>query len=436
LDRVKLTKRQVDALRPAADKYEVFDREIRGLSLLVTPGGAKTFYLIYRAGSGRTAPLRRFKVGRVGDLAVVELRRLALDTRERVARGEDPARERGAAKDAPTVASLGVAYLEDVDARRKKRTAAEYRRQWLKHVVPVLGTMRVADVATADLTKLHRALGRKNGKYLANRVIDLLGAFFTYAEREGARPKHTNPAHDVERYDEQSRERFLNPDEVTRLGDALSRAESLGLPPAPRRRRVRKTGDTAKHRPKSVDTLHPANPFAVAAIRFLLLSGWREQEGLTLQWSWLDAARGVASLPDTKGGKSVRPLGAAVWLLLSDLPRIKGSAYVFPGRDVRRPLADVSRLWYAVRHAAQLDTSDSHTRLHDLRHSFASASASAGGSLLMIGKLLGHLDASTTAKYAHLLDDPVRKAADAAAGQLAALLDKPMSTTVMRVTRQ
>ncbi|MGK2962981.1 MAG: tyrosine-type recombinase/integrase [Gemmatimonadaceae bacterium] len=262
--------------------------------------------------------------------------------------------------------------------------------------------------------------------YNANRVLAVLGSFFAYAERQGVRPKHTNPAHEVEPYREESRERFLTPAEVGRLGESLNRAETKGLP-APDVLRKQKRGMSSsrrsrltgrkrgpyKRRPEPVE-VRPANPFAVAAIRFLLLTGWREQEALKLRWTDLNLERGTATLPDTKTGRSQRVIGAPARLLLSDLPRLKGSPFVFPGASPERPLATLTRVWLAARHAAKLDD----VRLHDLRHSFASVSASSGGSLLLIGKLLGHRDTSTTAKYAHLLDDPMREAADTASNTL------------------
>lgn len=131
---------------------------------------------------------------------------------------------------------------------------------------------------------------------------------------------------------------------------------------------------------------------------------------------------------DTKTGRSVRRLGAAAVLLLESLPRVKGSTYVFPGSKKGKHLVEINRVWYAVRQAAGL----ADVRLHDLRHSFASAVASAGGSLLMIRNLLGHKDTKTTAKYAHLLEDPVQAAADATAGELASLLGPGMKPKIVR----
>jgi integrase len=139
----------------------------------------------------------------------------------------------------------------------------------------------------------------------------------------------------------------------------------------------------------------------------------------------------MAMLPDSKSGKSPRQLGAPAMLLLSELPRVAGSRYCFPGRTPDRPLASVRRLWEAVRYAAGL-TGDVNCRIHDLRHSFASVNASAGGSLLMIGKLLGHKDAKSTQRYAHLFESAIKAGADQTAGTIA---DHLRGTAAMRVVR-
>lgn len=425
----KLTKALLERLKVSVpgSRILIFDSELAGFGVRATPGG-RTFFVQYRAGAGRSATKRRLSLGQYGALTVEQARALAKDVLADVAKGRDPAAEEKASKDAPTVATLGIHYLDDVTGRRKASTATEYARLWAKHVLPALGTRRVAEVTTADVARLHR--GMRSTRYGANRVLSLLASFFTYAERQGVRPKHSNPARDVEPYKEESRERFLAPAEVVRLGEALTRAEREGLP-VPDRLKNRSRGMSAarkakltgrrrgpyKQRKQRVETRR-ANIFAVAAIRFLLLTGWREQEALTLRWDYLDMERGTATLPDTKTGRSQRVIGAPAWLLLSELPRLDDSPFVFPGASPGRPLATLTRVWFVVREAAKLND----VRLHDLRHSFASASASSGGSLLMIGKLLGHRDTATTAKYAHLLDDPVRAAADSAAGQLSALL--------------
>jgi integrase len=410
---VKLTKRTADAAKVASARKYIFDSELPGFGLMVTPNGAKSFFVQYRTAGGRRGTKRRVTLGGYGKITAEEARLLAKQLLATVAQGSDPATTRNSHKTAPRVVELGEDFLTDVTGRVKASTSKEYQRLWRAHVLPSLGPSRVAEVSIAQVANLHRRLSAT--PYNANRVLALLGSFFSFAEQQGARPKHTNPAHEVKAYREHSRERFLSPTEVIRLGAALTRAETVGVPPAPTRRRKRKTGVTAKHRPKSVDYLKPANPFAVAAIRFLLLSGWREREALNLRWNEIDTSRRVATLPDTKTGRSIRPLGAPALALLDELPRIDDSPYVFPGREPKQPLVEINRVWYAVRLSAGLED----VRLHDLRHSFASAVASSGGSLLIIRELLGHKDTSTTAKYAHLFGDPVKATADATAAQIA-----------------
>jgi integrase len=425
----KLTKRTVGALEPRTERYDVYDSELPGFALRVTPNGTKTFAIVYRAGKGRGAPSRRFTIGAYGKLTVDQARDEAKAQLARVELGEDPARDVADEKALGTVAAVGTQFLADVDMRRKETTASEYRRIWDRHVAPALGSRRVDTVTVEDVTRIQRSM--RKTPILANRCMAMLGAFFTFADPDGERG---NPAHKVEPFPEKARERYLTPDEVQRLGDALKTAEKTGLPLAPQiaKHRKRAKGKMAKHRPKSADKLKPANPYMVAAIRFLLFSGWRENEALTLKWSDLDKARGSATLGDTKTGRSVRHLGAPAWALLDELPVIADNPHVFVGRGDGEHLKDLSIVWYAVRHAARLDD----VRLHDLRHSFASTIASSGGSLLLIGKLLGHKNPRTTARYSHLFDDPVRATADATASQLATWLTKTSRAGPRAAARQ
>jgi integrase len=413
---IKLTKRQLNTLKPETRRRYIFDAELPGFGIVVMPSGVRTFFVQYWTSGGRRGRKRRMTIGRYGPLTVDQARAIARQLLAEVAKGNDPAATRSADKAASTVRELGIDYLADVRDHRKTSTVDHYMYLWDNHIIPALGNVRVQSVTAAQVAALHRKM--KQTPYLANRALALVSAFFSYAEKRSVRPRHTNPAHGLESYPEKSRERFLTPAEVKRLGEALADAVRIGLLPAPRMRMKPAIGPKAKHRPKAADVPKLANPYAVAAIRFLLLTGWREREALTLQWSYIDPVRRVAVLPDTKTGKSVRLLGAPAVELLESLPRLEGSPYVFPSRVADAPLTEINRVWYAVRHASGLDD----VRLHDLRHSFASTVASAGGSLLMIRALLGHKDHTTTAKYAHLLDDPVRATADATATQLATWL--------------
>jgi integrase len=190
---------------------------------------------------------------------------------------------------------------------------------------------------------------------------------------------------------------------------------------------VRKTGATAKHRPRvGVETPLPANPVAVAALRFALLTGMRKREVLGLRWAEVDRGAGLLRLDATKTGRSVRPLSAAARGVLDSLPRIVGAPFVFPSpRDPMRPMTNVERLWDAVRHSAGLDG----TRLHDLRHTAASTMLQAGATLAEVGRALGHTSSRTTERYAHISDDGAQRAADllgAAVARAAAAPDTPV----------
>jgi integrase len=245
-----------------------------------------------------------------------------------------------------------------------------------------------------------------------------VSAFFNFAAAEGLRLAQDNPAQGIEFYPERPRERFLTADEFRRLGAALTTAEERGLPPAPSHRRKPPSEATRKHTPKSAVEPIPANPFAVAAIRLLAMTGCREGEILSLRWSAVDLDNGYLRLADTKTGKSLRPLGAAAAAVLRDLPRLGDHPFVLPGAKPNDHLKDIKRLWHAVRIEAKLEG----LRLHDLRHSFASVPASGGESLLIIRAMLGHARTATTERYAHLGADPVRRAADRAAADIGAWL--------------
>lgn len=204
---------------------------------------------------------------------------------------------------------------------------------------------------------------------------------------------------------------------MARLGEVLRLAETEGLPwePDPEKPEVRR-----KHAPKAENRRVKIDPFAVAAIRLLMLTGARLREVLNLEWSHVDFERGLLRLPDSKTGKKTIVLGGAALLLLEGLPRAGRFviASTSAGSKDERPRSDLNRPWRAVREAAGLPE----LRIHDLRHSAAAVGAGAGLSLHQIGGLLGHTQARTTAKYAHLAADPQRRAADLIGNEVAAAL--------------
>ena len=173
------------------------------------------------------------------------------------------------------------------------------------------------------------------------------------------------------------------------------------------------------------------DPFAVAAIRLLILTGARVHEILDLHWTYVDDERGLLNLPDSKTGKKSIYLSAAALSVLAALPRIEGNSYVIAGAKSGEPRADLKKPWGALSKAAGLEG----VRLHDLRHSFASIGAGASLGLPIIGKLLGHSQPATTARYAHLDADPMRRAVDTIGATISAAMAGRGENNVVQINK-
>jgi integrase len=251
--------------------------------------------------------------------------------------------------------------------------------------------------------------------------LSVVSAVWNWAARRDEVTAAANPAKGIERYAEHGRERYLTTAELARLGDALREGEAIGLPFS-----VDETKATAKHAPKPDHRRVKLDPFAVAAIRLLLLTGARLREILDARWSQVDFERGVVILPDSKTGKKPIYLSAAAQAVLAGLPRIQGNPYIIIGAKDGAPRADLKGPWERVRRAADLKD----VRIHDLRHSFASFGAGASLGLPIIGKLLGHSQAATTHRYAHLDADPLKRAVETIGATIDAAMNRSAADNV------
>lgn len=412
--KLKLTKTAVEGLAALPSNYVAWDTDQPGFGVRVRANtGTKTFIAMYRVeGSGKQ---RMLTIAPVGKLTVEEARKEAKRAVAKAVTGEDVAADRQAKKVELTVAELCDEYLREGVASKKASTLLGDRGRIERHIKGLdLGKMKLGDVTRRDVERFMREVtdgksavvedGRhivKGGKSAATRTVRLLGGIFTFAVDRGY--IETNPRLGVKLPEDGASERFLTADEFARLGEVLVQAETVGLP------WITDDAKKSKHLPTNPeDRRSPVDPSAVAAIRLLMLTGCRLREILHLRWQEVDMQRGILNLPDSKTGAKKVILGqAALDVLRALYPDCAGQC-VIAGADPDKPRSDLKRPWERITRAAGLDG----LRLHDLRHSFASAAAEAGFDLLIIGKMLGHASTATTARYAHVVEASRARAAD------------------------
>ena len=368
------------------EKDTVFwDEELTGFGVRVYPTGARVYIAQARGPEGP----KRVAVGRHGVINAEEARKRAALIIARIKAGEEAVPEPLKQACGPTVAELAARYLtEYVEVRCKPSTAAATRSVVEKHIAPALGRLPLAAVERAQVAELHGRLHETPS--IANAVVRILSAMYRLACEWGIVPEGlSNPCLSLVKYPERKRERFLTDKEFVRLGEALDDVEARGGATAP----------------------------AVAAIRLLALTGCRRNEILSLRWGDVALEVSELKLPDAKTGARVVPLsapGGRASRLFT--PHIEGNPWVIPGRKPGTRMRQIDDAWKIIRARAGLHD----VRIHDLRHSYASRALALGESLTMIGRLLGHRQIETTARYAHLARDSAQEAAERVAANIAA----------------
>ena len=312
--------------------------------------------------------------------------------------GGDPSASKRAQRSVLLFRDLVAFFLAGHGPKLKAGSRKDYESALLGHAIPAIGNLAVSAIAAPDLNRLHLKLADR--PYRANRILAYIGSVFSWAQRNGLVERGFNPAPDVQRFREPSRERYLTSDEIGRLGEVLRQAETSGLP-----WEIKAVGTSVKHVAKT-NRVEVYPPHITGAVRLLLLTGCRLREILNLRWQDVDINRGFLWLPDSKTGKRPVLLSAAAIEVLTTVPRI--GTYVVPGAGLDMPRHDLKKPWSHIRRVADLED----VRLHDLRHTHASIGACAGLGLPIVGGLLGHKSPQTTQRYAHLADDPLRRAAE------------------------
>jgi site-specific recombinase XerD len=397
----KLTKRAVDAAKMRAARYTVWDTDVSGFGLRVAPSQERTYVLKYRFNGEQ----RWHTIGRHGSPWTPEqARRKAKELLGEVEKGIDLAKRRDADRRAITLSELCEIYLAEGVAHKKPSTLKSDRGRIERHLKPLLGRKRVDAITRGDVERLlvdvangktaapkprKRPAGSlvRGGRGVAAQCVTLLGTLLAFSVKRDIRAD--NPAHGVKKPVVRKMERFLSETEIARLARALDEEiEASG------------------------------NPFPVAAVKLLLLTGCRRGEILSLKWQHVDLERQCLRLADSKTGGKVIYLNAPAIAVLQGLPHVKANPHVIVGATATGPLIGINKIWERIRARAHLDG----VRLHDLRHSFASVGAIGGLSLPVIGALLGHKHATTTARYAHLSADPVRAANEAVGARITAAM--------------
>lgn len=393
--KAKLTKATVESLKADKSPLIVFDTEIPGLVLKVTPSGAKVFQLRYRMG-GRLTPLKTFTLGRFGEaLTVDQARRQVVVLKGQIKAGLDPAGEKKAREQvqrgARTIAAVSHDFLASHGRHLKTRSLVEYRNAFRLHIVPHLGIKTVRDLSRADVRRMHEGMAAYPVQ--ANRTLQVLSAFMNWCIEGELRPESSgNPVSRVRRYSEEPRKRYLAPSEFAAIGDAIRNCfESQTI-----------------------------DPWQAGIFRCLLLTGMRRGELQFLRWEHVNFDRRVFALPDSKVGARDIPISAPALEVLTSLPRVTGNPFVFCGRVREKPVSNLFKAWARVLEAAGIEVN---TRIHDLRHSFASVGVGSNLSLPIVGAILGHSKGATTERYSHLAQDPVAAATERIADQIARHLD-------------
>jgi len=345
-----------------------WDDSLPSFGVRVYPSGRRV-YIVYFRVTGRQ---RLMVVGKTEFMSLEKARKKAKQILLDAGEGKDAMADRTAKRQAKNIKDLCHIYMER--HARHKKTGKEDLRRLDKHIVPRWGQIKVEALTSADVERLHTEISNK-APYEANRVVSLLATLFNLAmEWNLTSPNHQNPAAKVKFNKEVKRDRWVRPDELPQLVEAIDME---------------------------------SNPYVRALIWLFLLTGARKGELLAAKWEHLDWDQAILTFPETKSGRThYLPLSEPALAILRSLPRLEDNPYIFPGRIEGEPIVNLDKAWRRLRKTAKLND----VRIHDLRRTVGSWIVQAGNTPYLVQHILNHKDVKTTAIYARFAQDHVRKA--------------------------
>lgn len=395
---MRLTKKAIDGFKYEGDGSGQdirWDAQIPGFGVRIYPTGKKSFVLSYRA-DGRKHIMT---VGRYGVVTLDQARDDAREKLVKVNKGADPLEEKRRASQGETVKILCAQYLERY-AKLKKKTWKEDERRIDRHLIPAWGLKKAKSIKQSDVSNLHFKIG-KTAPYEANRVLALVSKIFALAEKWGFVPDNfRNPARNIDKYNETSRDRWVQSTELPKLAKAIDAEE---------------------------------NEYVRAALWLYLLTGVRKSELLLAKWEDINFERKELRLGDTKAGRThYVPLSSPALKLIESISRLDDNPYLLPGRRKGKHLVNISAPWSNIREKAGVQD----VRLHDLRRTVGSWIAQSGNSLHLIGKILNQSSPQTTKVYARLTQDNARVALEAHGKQIMGIAGKEPVADVLSMPKK
>jgi integrase len=363
---------------PGKKKTDYYDTTITGFVLECRSGGGRTYYLRYEDQGGRQ---KQHKIGRFEDVTFAVAKKAAERLRSEVVMGGDPGAKKAEAKAILLYRELAEAHL--ADAKLHQRSYATTEACVRNHILPRWGKVRLTDIDTRAVSQW---LGEKRAEGLAPATVEkirvIFGRSFVLGARWGIPGCDKNPTHGGSRKPlNNQRNRFLSADEAARLRAAVAESQNPQLPPI---------------------------------VGLLLLTGARVRELLDAKWEHVDVDRRSWLIPTSKTGRSRHvPLSTAALAIIEVLPRFKDCPWLVPNPDTLKPFVSIKHSWQRARRVAKLPG----LRIHDLRHSAASFMVNSGVDLFAVGKVLGHANVASTARYSHLNNSTLLAAVEAGAAK-------------------